>query len=78
MLKVAGQMFLLTSRNDWAWSNGPAQEQVIIATIRGQSAMTVESRDTAGRRFVDTYALDGAPTAIDAAAARCAGKMQQR
>jgi hypothetical protein len=36
--------------------------------------MTVESRDGAGRRFVDPYALDGAATAIDAAAAACAGK----
>ena len=38
------------------------------------------SRDAAGVRFTDPYLLDGAPTAIDAAAARCAlrgaGKIQ--
>jgi hypothetical protein len=34
--------------------------------------MRVDSRDASGRRFVDRYLLDGAPTAIDAAAARCA------
>jgi hypothetical protein len=40
--------------------------------------MRVDSRDQAGGRFVDRYLLEGAPTAIDAAAARCAGKMQRR
>ena len=34
--------------------------------------MRVEARDRAGVRFIDPYVLDGAPTAIDAAAARCA------
>jgi len=32
----------------------------------------VQSRDGFGARFSDPYLLDGAPTAIDAAAARCA------
>jgi hypothetical protein len=36
--------------------------------------MKVEARDPAGRRFRDYYLLGGAPTAIDVAAARCAGK----
>jgi hypothetical protein len=35
-------------------------------------AMSVTSRDGAGVRFSDPYLLDGAPTAIDSAAARCA------
>jgi len=74
MLDVGGQPFLLVARGDWAWSRGPAQEQAIIAAARNASAMRVEARDAAGRRFVDTYALGGAPTAIDAAAAACAGK----
>lgn len=74
MLDVGGQPFLLVARGDWAWSRGPAQEQAIIAAARNASAMRVEARDGAGRRFVDTYALAGAPTAIDAAAAACAGK----
>jgi hypothetical protein len=39
--------------------------------------MRIESREATGRRFIDRYLLDGAPTAIDAAAARCAGKMQR-
>ena len=76
ILSVGGQPFLLTARGDWAWSTGPAQEQAIIAAVRGAAGMRVDGRDGAGRRFVDPYALDGAPTAIDSAAAACAGKIQ--
>ena len=63
MLKIGDQPFLLVSRGGWAWSKGPVQEQA-----------NIETRDQAGRRYLDSYRLDGAPTAIDAAAARCAGK----
>ncbi len=72
ILTISGQPFLLVSRGDWAWSRGGMQEQAIIAAARDAQAMTVESRDAAGHRFIDPYSLDGAPTAIDAAAARCA------
>jgi hypothetical protein len=72
MLNIEGQPFLLMPRGGWAWSSGPQQEQAIIAAMRNASAMRIEARDGAGRRFVDTYVLAGAPTAIDAAAARCA------
>jgi len=78
MLEIGDQPFLLAPSGDWAWSRGPAQEQAIITAARNASAMRVEARDGAGRRFVDTYPLQGAPTAIDAAAAACAGKMQPR
>jgi len=78
MLRVGDQPFLLVSRGNEAWSDGPRQEQAIIAALRGADSMSVESRDGGGRRFIDPYSLDGAATAIDAAAAACAGKMQRR
>ena len=78
LLDMGGQPFLLVSRGDQAWSNGPLQEQAIITALRTASGMRIEARDLAGRRFADPYALDGAPTAIDAAAAACAGKMPPR
>ena len=75
-----------TSRSCWSraatgrGAAGPLQEQAIIAALRDATAMSVEARDAAGVRFADPYLLDGAPTAIDAAAARCAlrgaGKIQ--
>jgi hypothetical protein len=77
LLDVGGRPFLLVARGNEAWSSGPLQEQAIIAALRDATAMRVEARDLAGRRFADPYLLDGAPTAIDAAAARCAGKMQR-
>jgi hypothetical protein len=80
MLQVNGQPFLLATRGGWAWSRGPQQAQAIIDAFRNAPTMSVQSRDTAGARFSDPYLLDGAPTAIDAAAARCAlrgaGKIQ--
>lgn len=72
ILHIGDQVFLLVGRGDWAWSRGPAQEQAIIAAARDGRTMWVEARDTAGVRFIDPYVLGGAPTAIDAAAARCA------
>lgn len=74
MLRIDDQPFLLVSSGNWAWSDGPLQEQAIIRALRSAGAMSVESRDLAGRRFVDPYSLDGAATAIDSAAAACAGK----
>lgn len=80
MLQIGDQPFLLATRGGWAWSRGPLQADAIIAAMRAGAAMRVESRDAAGVRFSDPYLLDGAPTAIDAAAARCAlrgaGKIQ--
>jgi hypothetical protein len=72
MLKVGGQPFLLVARDSRAWSRGPLQEQAIIAAMRRAGSMRIEARDAGGVRFADPYLLDGAPTAIDAAAARCA------
>ena len=72
ILKINGQPFLLAARGQWAWSRGPAQDSAIIAAARIAGSMRVEARDAGGRRFADRYLLDGAPTAIDAAAAACA------
>jgi hypothetical protein len=80
ILHVGDQPFLLLSRDDGAWSRGPQQEQAIIAAARNGGWIRVEARDQRGVRFIDPYVLEGAATAIDAAAARCAlrgaGKIQ--
>lgn len=78
MLTVGDRPFLLVSRGDWAWSRGPAQEAAIIAAVRSAGGMRIEARDAAARRFVDRYLLDGAPTAIDAAAACALAKRARR
>ena len=80
ILHVGSQPFLLVARGGSVWSRGPAQERAIMDAARAGGRMRVEARDTRGVRFIDPYVLDGAPTAIDAAAARCslrgAGKIQ--
>jgi hypothetical protein len=77
ILTIGTQPFLLVTGGGWAWSRDAAQEAAIIAAARSASGMRIESREGSGRRFIDRYLLDGAPTAIDAAAARCAGKMRR-
>ena len=75
LMKVGTQPFLLVARGPFAWSRGPSQDAAIIAAMRRERAMRIEARDERGRRFADLYPLAGAPTAIDAAAAGCAGKI---
>lgn len=77
MLHVGNQPFLLMSHGDVAWSRGPKQEQAIIAAMRAHGGMRVEARSAGGGRIVDRYSLDGAPLAIDAAAA-CAAALANR
>ncbi len=71
VLTIGNQPFLLVARGAGAWSRGPVQEAGIIAAIRSAGGMRVEARDLTGRRMVDRYVLNGAPTAVDAAAAAC-------
>lgn len=75
MLTIGERPFMLIARGDWAWSRGPLQEAAILEAARAATSMRIEARDGGGRRFADRYLLDGAPTAIDAAAAGCAGKI---
>jgi hypothetical protein len=77
MLHIGNQPFLLMAQGDMAWSRGPRQEQAIIAAIRVNGGMRVESKSPAGGRIVDRYSLDGAPLAIDAAAA-CSAALVNR
>jgi len=74
MLHIGDQPYLLMSQGDMAWSRGPKQEQAIIAAMRINGGMRIEARSPGGGRIVDRYSLDGAPLAIDAAAA-CAATL---
>jgi len=77
MLPIGDTPFLLMTQGDMAWSRGPAQEQAIIAEMRANGGMLIEARSSGGGRIVDRYSLDGAPVAIDAAAA-CAAALANR
>ena len=71
ILTIGEQPFLLAARGASAWSKDGAQETAIIAAMRAAGGMRITARDSAGRRMTDRFLLDGAPTAIDAAAAAC-------
>jgi len=68
---VGDEPFLLAARGSTAWSRDAKQEAAILTAMRTAGGLRVQARDSAGRRMVDRYLLDGAPTAIDAAAAAC-------
>lgn len=76
MLQVDAQPFLLIASGQSAWSRSPAQSQAIIAAARNSGTMRVEFRGADGRRYSDYYGLAGAATAVDSAAAACAGKVR--
>ncbi|MEO8618714.1 MAG: hypothetical protein ABI412_05055 [Sphingomicrobium sp.] len=77
MLTIGDQPFQLIAQGPVAWSRGPMQEIAILDAMRTATIMKVDARDATGRRMVDRYALSGAPTAIDAAAA-CAARLAKR
>lgn len=77
MLSIGDTPFLLMSQGDRAWSRGPAQEAAIVTAMRSNGGMKVEARSPSGGRIRDYYSLDGAPLAIDAAAA-CAAALANR
>jgi hypothetical protein len=77
MLAIGESTFLLMSEGDRAWSRGPSQEAAIIAAMRINGGMRIEARIPGGGRIRDYYSLDGAPLAIDAAAA-CAARLANR
>ena len=71
---IGSSPFLLVGKGAWAWSRGEAQQSAMLEAARYGQSLRVETRDPRGSRVVDRYVLEGAATAIDAAAAACAGK----
>jgi len=71
-LSVGGTRFALTGGGGDAWAHDKAMDAAIVAGMRSARSMTVSSRDARGRLFSDTYTLEGAATAMDAATVGCA------
>lgn len=61
---------LLAGRYD-GWGPSTRDDAFILAKMRAARSMSVTSVDVNGRPFADTYRLQGAATAIDAAALDC-------
>ena len=71
-MSIGGTRFVLAGGGGDAWAQDKAMDAAIVAGMRSARSMTVSSRDARGRRFSDTYVLEGAATAMDAATLGCA------
>lgn len=71
MLSVGERRFELMAGERDAWAPDTRTDLAIVAAIRQGRSMSVETMGTNGGAFADTYALQGAATAIDTAALGC-------
>lgn len=71
-LFISGRQFALQGGGGDAWAADQAMDAAIVAAMRSAQWMTVNARDTKGRRFSDSWQLRGAATAMDAATVGCA------
>jgi hypothetical protein len=55
-----------------AWAPNPRVDAAIVAAVRSGEDMAVSSISVKGTTFTDRYRLQGAASAIDAAALGCA------
>lgn len=71
MLTVGDRRWRLMAGRYDAWGPTARHDAYIVAKIRAARSMSISSVDTRGRPFADTYRLQGAATAMDAAALGC-------
>lgn len=70
-LSIGERRFALVATGADAWAPDARSERAVVAAMRSGRSMSVEAVGRGGRPFADTYRLDGAATAIDAAALAC-------
>lgn len=71
-LTIGGQKIALTGGGADAWAPDKRGDAAIIAAMRSAREMTVSARDANGQGFSNTWSLEGAATAMDAATVGCA------
>lgn len=71
-LAIGGQRFELTGGGSEGWAVDGSDDAAIVAAMRSGNRMSISATDNRGNRFTDRYSLEGAATALDAAAVGCA------
>lgn len=71
VLTIGNQRWTLLAGRYDGWGPSARLDAFIVAKMRSARSMSVTSVDVSGRPFADTYRLQGAATAIDAAALGC-------
>ena len=72
-LAIGGQSFDLVAADANAWAQDRRMDAAIVALMRSAAQLTVSGKAGDGRAFRDSYRLEGAASALDAAALGCAG-----
>jgi hypothetical protein len=72
VLSIGGQRFSLVGGGGDAWAADKRMDAALIAAMRSAGEMTLSARDADGRGFSNSWKLDGAATAMDAATVGCA------
>lgn len=72
VLWVGGQRFALAAGSADAWAQDRRMDAAIVAAMRSAPSMSVSAHDASGRSFGNSWQLEGAATAMDAATVGCA------
>lgn len=72
VLSIGGQKIALTGGGADAWASDKRGDAAVIAAMRSAKEMTVAARGADGQGFSNTWPLEGAATAMDAATVGCA------
>ena len=71
-LSLGGTRYPLGGGGADAWAQDKRADAAIVSAMRSADSMSVTAVDRTGRRFIDSYSLKGAATAMDAATIGCA------
>lgn len=71
VLRIGGARFQLAGGGGDAWAKDKKTNAAIIAKMRSAESMTVYALGANGKRFSNTWPLDGVASAIDAASLGC-------
>lgn len=71
VLLVGKRSFTLTGSGNNAWAKDKTMDAAIISAMRSANRMSVSATDRQGRRFSNSYDLERAATAMDAATVGC-------
>lgn len=72
ILVIGDARFVLVAGKADAWASDARTDAAIVRAMRSGTQLTVFARSDKGQRFLDSYPLRGAATAIDAAMVACA------
>ena len=71
LARIDGRTFSLIGSGADAWAPDPTADAALLTAMRTGVTLVVETRSVSGGLIADQYRLQGAPSAIDAAALGC-------